>query len=352
MVFFATLSATSLASAQSAPTPLQAPSSTAAGSTGFTVRPGLEVFAQYAVRLTNTAAGGSDTAHDFDVPRKNASLSADYEHARARVVLEAVRSASSGALLGVAGDSLVLRLREAWGGWNSPRVDVRAGVVPTLTLPEIESTWGLRAVAPTPLESARLLSPADLGVTARVAMPAGLGAVALGAYNGEGYAQRDFNRSKSVEALVIARPSPTGALSPLHIAVSYAAGTQGAGDVRADRFTGALLWRGARIRGGATFTYAWGVDDRGDRSAWVAEGFVAAEPIGALLLGARVVRWQRDVDVDSDRVTTIVATAGWRVFRAWEVFVAGTRSIAGARAVEALPGSDNWDLRAVSRVVF
>ena len=35
--------------------------------------------------------------------------------------------------------------------------------------------------------------------------------------------------------------------------------------LRADRFTGALLWRGARVRGGATFTYAWGVDDRGDR---------------------------------------------------------------------------------------
>lgn len=342
----------STVAAQTAPEPLQAPNATAAGSSGFSVRPGLEVFAQYALRLTNTATGDTDLAHDFDVPRTHASLTADYEHARARIVLEAVRSASEGSLLGVAGDSLVLRLREAWGGWRSPRVDVRAGVVPTLMLPEIESTWGLRAVSPTPLESARLVSPADLGVTARVALPAGLGAVAFAAYNGEGYARRDFNRSKSVEAMVIVRPSPTGVLSPLCFAASYIAGTSGAGDVRADRVIAAALWRGARVRGGASFTYAWGVDDRGDRNAWLVEGFVAAEPIGPLLLGARVTRWQRDLDVDTDRVTTIVATAGLRVFRPWEVYLAGTRSISGARAVEALPGSDHWDLRAVSRVVF
>ena len=59
-----------------------------------------------------------------------------------------------------------------------------------------------------------------------------------------------------------------------------------------------------------------------------------------------------DDRVDTDRVTTIVATAGWRVFRPWEVFLAGTRSIAGARTVQAVPGADHWDLRVVSRVVF
>jgi hypothetical protein len=337
--------------AATSPAPLQAPNATAAGSTGLTVRPGVEVFAQYALRITNTDTG-SDTTHDFDVPRTHASLTGSWQNARARVVLEAVRSASEGSLLGVAGDSLILRLREAYGGWNSPRVDVRAGVVPTLALPEIEATWGLRAVAPTPLETARFVAPADLGVTARVAIPNGLGAVAVGAYNGEGYARREFNRSKSVEAMVILRPFAGGALEPLTAMASYTLGTSGAGDVRADRFTGALLWRGARVRGGATFTYAWGVDDRGDRAAWLAEGFVAAEPVASLLLGARAVRWQRDTGVDTDRVTTIVATAGWRVFRPWEVFLAGTRSIAGARTVQAVPGADHWDLRVVSRVVF
>lgn len=340
------------ADAQAAPEPLQPPGATAAGTTGLTVRPGLEVFAHYALRLTNTDAGATDVTHEFDLPRTHASLSADYRNARARVVFEGVRSASEGALLGVAGDSLILRVREAWGGWTSARVDVRAGVVPTLTVPEIEAAWGLRAVSPTPLEATRLIAPADLGLTARVALPAGFGAVALGAYNGEGYAQREFNRSKNVEAMAVVRPMPRGALEPLRLLASYVLGTSGAGDVRADRATGAVLWRGARVRGGVTFTYAWGAGDRGEREAWLLEGFVAAEPAGSLLLGARALRWQRDVGIDTDRVTTVVATVGWRVFAPWEVFVAGTRSIPGARAVEALPGSDHWDLRAVSRVVF
>jgi hypothetical protein len=342
--------AASAAGAQVAPLP--AAPATAAGSTGITVRPGLEAFAQYGLRLTNTDAGELETFHQFDVPRVHASLQAEYDHVRARLVLEAVRSASEGALLGVAGDSVLLRVREAWGGWSSPRFDVRAGVVPTLTVPEVESTWGLRAVTPTPLEATRLVAPADLGLTARFMLPGGRGSVALGAYNGEGYAQREFNRGKNVEAMVLFRPAPGTAAEPLVLLASYVLGTSGLGDTRADRFTGAALWRGARVRGGATFTWAMGADDRPERESWLAEAFVAAEPVASLLLGARVLRWQRDVTVDTDRVTSVVATVGWRVARPWEVFLAGTRSIPGGRAALALPGSDHWDLRAVSRVVF
>ncbi len=350
LVVAAAVFAPSVASAQTV-APLQAPNATAAGTTGFAVHPGLEVFAQYALRLTNTDAG-VQTDNVFDVPRVHASVAATYENVRARVVLEAVRSASEGSLLGVAGDSLILRVREAWGGWSSPRVDVRAGVVPTLTVPEIESAWGLRAVATSSQEATRMMAPADLGLTARMALPRGLGAVAVGVFNGEGYAQREFNRSKNVEGMVLLRPAPGAALEPLVFLASAVFGSSGAGDSQANRATGAALWRGTRIRAGLTFTWAWGVDDRGDRNGWIAEGFVAAEPVQRLLLGARVLRWQHDTGVDADHFTNVVVTAGWRVFRPWEVYLAGTRQIVGSAALQATPASDFWDLRAVSRVVF
>lgn len=80
------------------------------------MRPGLQVFGQYALRLVDGSAGDTAWFHAFELPRAHASLGASYGPVQGRFVLEAVRSASEGALLGVAGDSLVLRVREAWAG--------------------------------------------------------------------------------------------------------------------------------------------------------------------------------------------------------------------------------------------
>lgn len=356
------LAASSRARAQNAPPTAPAPTAptapsaappTAAGTTGLQVTPGLEVFAQYALRLTNTAPGDTAWFHAFDLTRAHASVTATYGPVRGRFVLEAVRSASEGALLGVAGDSLVLRVREAWAGWT-PRAwfELQAGVVPTLSIPEIEGTWRLRAVAPTPLEVTALASPADLGATARVRLPRGYGWVGVGAYNGEGYTNRELNRGKNIEVAASIHPAPGGALAPLAIFASYVNGSSGTGLARADRVSGAVLWQGERLRAGVSFTWAMGVEDDSARTSWLAEGFVRAEPVRRLLLGARVSYWQRDTREATDRVTTLLATVGWRVLDPLEFFVALNRSIPGARAVQALPAMDNWEFRVVGRVVF
>lgn len=106
----------------------------------------------------------------------------------------------------------VFRLREAFAGWAPGRVmRVQAGVVPTLTIPEIEGTWRLRAVAPTALEQTGLCASADLGATVRATLPGTFGWVGVGAYNGEGYSGRELNRSTSVElAASASRAVPEG----------------------------------------------------------------------------------------------------------------------------------------------
>lgn len=325
---------------------------TAAGNTGLSVRPGVEVFAQYAARLTNTTAGESEWFHRFDVPRVHAALTGEYRDARARVVLEAVRSASEGSLVGVDGDSLVFRVREAYAAWAGRPMRVQAGVVPTLTLPEIEGTWRLRAVAPTPLEVSGLGSPADLGVTVRVDLPRSFGWVGVGAYNGEGYNGRELNRGKNVEVVASVHPVVWGPMQPLAVLASYTLGTSGTGSARADRFTGALLWQGERVRAGVTGTVAWGVDDDGDRTSYLLEAFARVEPIDRLLTGLRVSWWQRDDRVDTDRVTTLLGTVGYRVLEPLEVFAAVSRQIPDVRAEDALPGSDHWEFRLVTRGVY
>lgn len=329
---------------------------TAAGSLApkeWPVRPGLEIFADY--RYTRTyAAAGSTWYHELGVPRVHASLDAAVAGVRGRVLLEAVRSTSEGSLVGVATDSLVLRLREAFAGYAPlDFVDLKAGVVPTLTLAELDGTWMLRAAAPSALEGAGLASPADLGATARVDAPQRYGWLGVGVYDGEGYASRELNRGKNVEIAALGRPAPGTALLPLAVFASYSLGSTGVARARSDRLTTSILWQGERIRAGAAFTYAWGVGPVGAQRALLADVFVRVEPIERLLLGARASYFVRDDAAPStDAITQVLASAGFRIAAPLEVHLVGARALPTTLTKDALPASDALDLRAVGRVFF
>jgi hypothetical protein len=318
------------------------------------VRAGLEVFAQYSYRNFVGPGNNQTWFHAFDVPRVHAALEGELEKARGRVVLEATRSAAEGALVGVSGDGLVLRIREAYGAYRivAP-LEISAGVVPTLTVPNLDGTWMLRPVAPSGLESNGLMSPADLGVKARVDLPRNYGWVAAAAYNGEGYTSRELNRGKTFEGAAEIHPLPGGALRPLGMFGSYIAGSTGTSLARADRVTGGLVWQGERVRVGAVLTHAWGVAQLGTQRAMLASLFVRVEPIPRLLFGARLDHAIRDVEVEpNDFLTTLWGSAGYRIALPVEAFLALTRSIPTTRAQSELPGSNAWELRAIVRVVF
>lgn len=318
------------------------------------VRAGLEIFAQYSYRSFAGPGDNRTWFHAFDVPRAHAALEGELDAARGRIVLEATRSASEGSLLGVAGDSLVLRLREAYGAYRvAELLELSAGVVPSLTVPNLDGTWMLRPVAPSALEASALMSPADLGAKARADLPRGYGWVAAAAYNGDGYTSRELNRGKSFEGAAELHPLPNGALRPLGVFGSYVAGSTGTSLARADRVTGGLVWQGARVRGGAYFTHAWGVAQLGTQRAMLASAFVRVEPIPRVLLGARVDHVIRDAAVSpNDALTTLWGSLGYRVALPVESFLALTRSIPTTRAQSELPGSNGWELRAIGRVVF
>lgn len=326
---------------------------TAAGNTGLSVRPGVEVFAQYAVRSTRTNDGSSEWSHAFDVPRAHAALTGEYGDARARVLLEAVSPPLGGTLGALAPGVFVFRLREAFAGWAPGRVmRVQAGVVPTLTIPEIEGTWRLRAVAPTALEQTGLGAPADLGATVRATLPGTFGWVGVGAYNGEGYNGRELNRAKSVELAASVHPIPGRAFAPLAVFASYIVGTSGVASTRADRLTAGLLWQATELRAGAVATVAWGVGTDGERVSYLVEGFARVEPVERLLLGLRYSFLQRDDRLESNQVHSVLGTVGYRVIEPLEVFASASRAVPGANAAAALPGSDQWEFRLVTRGVY
>ncbi len=318
-----------------------------------TFTPSLDVLAQYALRDTRAQDGSSSWFHQFEVPRVWLGLEAAEGDVHGRVILEGVRSAGDGALIGIGGDSIVARVREAWGGYRAfDALEIRAGIVPTLVIPTLDATWALRALGPTSLEGYGLSSPADLGATASYALPDGYGAVSAGAFNGEGYTNRELNRGKNSAFSALIRPMPRGALAPLALFASYERGSAGTGSSRADRLVGAIAFTDERVQGLASATYAWGADGDGARRAWVLEAGVKAAPIGPLLLAARGAIYVRDTAISGDAVRTLTLAVGARASTRLEGWLAFDRTAPTGAARDALPGSDNWQLRAVARVAF
>lgn len=330
---------------------------------GVTLTPGLEVFAQYAYRRTETQdAGGADSSewfHEFDVPRIHLSLTAETDQVMGRVLFEAVRSAEDGALVGVSGDSLVARVREGYGGYRGISwLEVNAGLVPTLTLAELEGTWMLRAIGAPPQEEAGLLSPADIGGSARVLLPgsgpeedSSHGWIGVAAYNGEGYTNRELNRGKNFELAASIHPISVGIMRALGVFAGYTKGSTGTGLSRSDRATGALLWQGTFLRAGAGFTYAWGLADSGAARSWMVDGFANLKPWRGLIAALRASSWRRSTKSD-DSVLSLTGAVGWEFAPALQTFLAVTRALPSDEAQTALPDSDYLEARAVVRVAF
>jgi hypothetical protein len=317
------------------------------------IRPTLEVFAQYALRDTRAQDGTTSWFHQFDVPRVWVGLEGEFADVHGRVILEGVRSASGGALIGVAGDSIVARVREAWAGYRPfAALDLRAGVVPTLVVPTLDAAWGLRALGPTAYEAWGFGAPADLGAQALLSLPGGYGTIGAAFTNGEGYASPERNRGKNAAFSVAIKPSPTGVLAPLALLAAYERGSSGTGSSGIDRFTGAALFAGERVQGLASWTWGRGLDGDGARHAWVLEAGVRATPIGPLLVAVRGALFRRDTAVSGDAVRTVTVAVGGRASAHLEGWLAFDRSAPTDAARDALAGSDNWQLRAVARVAF
>lgn len=316
------------------------------------VAPGLDVIAGYALRITPTQTGASEWFHSFYLERALPSLTVRTGPAEAKVAVEAVYSTSEGALAGVAGDSLLLRVREARIGYRPTSwLGFDLGVVPTFVIPTFDSL-GLRALGPVFVEEAGFAAPADLGLTAKVSFPKGYGFAALGAFNGEGYTNRELNRGKNIEVAALFHPAPGGALAPLSVFGAYVSGSSGTGLSRADRATGALLWQGDRLRGGVTFTYALGVRDEGAREAYVVDVQVRGEPVPRLILAGRAAIFDRDVSAAEDLTVSVTGAVGFRISEPLEAFLSFQRAAPESAVASSSPGSDFWEGRLLARFNF
>lgn len=133
----------------------------------------------------------------------------------AEVRIEAIRSAVGRSLLGIDGNSLVLRSRRAYGwghGWIGPiHVEGRLGLVPDPWVEAVESHYDFRGLSPLLGESGIFFDAADAGAGLVVRGPAdwfGGDAVRLSVAftNGEGRNESERNNGKNLTAVLSVQP--------------------------------------------------------------------------------------------------------------------------------------------------
>jgi len=234
-----------------------------------------EIFAGGA--FTHTVA---DDVTAFELERGEVGIEPAYgERGFGELRLESVRSAAPQSGFGIDGNSLLVRVKRAWGGGRAVARDVtfegRAGLIADPWIEAIERGYDLRALAPTVAEGAALVESSDLGVAAIVGWRDRV-RLHLSYGNGEGRAQLEQNRGKSTSVALSVRAAELAGAS-LDATCYGRDGSIGLGAVRSHR-----LGCGVTLTGiaGVELVRAWGVGDRTDVTA-VAFGAWASHEIAA-----------------------------------------------------------------------
>jgi hypothetical protein len=184
-----------------------------------TIRVGMLSYLQYDIETENR-----DGFNNFDVTRAYLNINAQVSrNVRFRFTPD-IRRISDGSLAG----SLVARVKYAYAQIDNvtPQGWIRLGAHQTPWLDFEESIDRYRVQGTMFTEREGLIpGSSDFGVSYFTPLPAGLGEVQAGVFNGEGYAQPEANKYKSGQVRVTVRPFPKATLAKgLRVSGFYNAG--------------------------------------------------------------------------------------------------------------------------------
>lgn len=183
------------------------------------IRIGMVSYLQYAAELENRQGFNA-----FDVTRAYLNINAQVSpNVRFRFTPD-VRRATDGSLAG----TLTVRVKYAFAQFDNvtPKGWIRLGMHQTPWL-DFEESINRYRIQGTMFSEREGLIPgsADFGVGYFTPLPKGYGEVQAGIYNGEGYAQTEANKYKSVQGRITVRPLPgRGPWNGLRVSGFYNAG--------------------------------------------------------------------------------------------------------------------------------
>ena len=233
--------------------------------------------------------------------------------------IEAVRSAGPQSLIGIDGNSLVMRLGQAYGHAAAHvgpiSIGLRGGLIPERWLEQVEKGHDTRGVEALASERALMFDRADLGATLTISGWKGRVELDASFTNGEGRAQQELNRGKNTTLILSVRPLrrrlPGG---PLALAIHglYRDGSYGlaladaAG--RNHRVAAALTLQSPWAFAGAEYVRALGFNARPDLvsdalGAW-ASAYLFRNYLGIMASYAHI---RQDVATPGTRVDVVTA---------------------------------------------
>ena len=283
------------APAETSPVQASAPEAEAGQGAGAALRPLAfgQVFLGHGTHHT-----ASEDFNAFELRRAEAGLG--FAHAAgyaAMVNLEAVRSAGPQSLFGIDQDSLVVRVKHAFGqaeGALGPVAwQARAGLVPDVWVEAVETRFDLRSLTPVLAEAGGFFSASDLGVGGRARALDGALELRLGLTNGEGRNQRELNAGKNLTAALAVDPLRLAGLrhSRLHLNLGLRDGSVGPSSQADRRVMAAVTGRHRQWFGGGEWVRATGYGGRGDLEAQGLGGWLNG-PVWGDWLGLALA-WQR-----------------------------------------------------------
>lgn len=245
------------------------------------------------------------------------------------VTAEAIRSASPQSVLGVDGDSLVLRLKRAWtfveGDVGPVTLGGRAGLIPDPWVEALEGGYDHRGMSATLAERGAFFDTSDLGAAVTAEAWSGQARMHLSLTNGEGRNRVEQNSGKNVTVVLSLMPRVLETLDGpgvVGLHVTGRDGSSGTASIRSHRLAAALTWTHPRMNAGAEAVRAWGYAGRGGREtqgvgAWA--GGTVWEPWIGLIGRADL------LDMDRSRDDT------WRVRGTGGIYSDPWRGTSGSR---------------------
>lgn len=190
------------------------------------------------------------------------------------LLVEGIRSAGPDSFSGIDGDSLLIRLKRAWGfareDWGPVEFEARAGLLATPWIETSEAESELRFVDEMLAERVGMYFSSDLGALVRVATVQGEWQLMAGVFNGEGRNQTEQNKGKNTQLLVsgtAARGHLLGEAWRLRLHAGGQEGSLGPSAASSHRLSGGLSFLHRQCSFGAEAHYAFGVAEVSSRDS-------------------------------------------------------------------------------------